>query len=62
MTTTAEYSASGRGAGDPRNQRIGGHIPKDASRLVLRLEPASGWEPTEPWRRRLVIDLLKRVI
>ncbi len=39
---------------------IGGHIPKDASRLVLRLEPASGWGPTEPWRRRLVIGLLEK--
>jgi len=42
---------------------IGGRIPNDASRLVLRLEPASGWEPTESWRRDLVVDLLeKRVI
>ena len=39
---------------------IGGHIPKGSSRLVLQLEPPSGWEPTEPWRRRLVIDLLEK--
>jgi len=41
---------------------LGGHIPDSASRLVLAFEPPPRWDPPEPWRDRLVIDLLARQV
>lgn len=41
---------------------LGGDIPDSASRLMINFEPPSGWEPTEPWRNQLLIDLTKRCV
>lgn len=48
------------GAATHATQDIGGHIPNDASRLTLRFAPPPGWEPPEPWRRELQLDLVER--
>jgi hypothetical protein len=36
---------------------LGGVIPESAVRLLLRFIPPSGWDPPEPWRRELSVDL-----
>jgi hypothetical protein len=41
---------------------LGGDIPDSASRLVIEFDPPSGWEPPEPWRHELVIDLVARQV
>jgi hypothetical protein len=35
-----------------------GRIPSDASLLTLTIHPSREWVPPEPWRRKLIIDLV----
>ena len=39
---------------------LGGQIPPEAHRLFIEFKPPSGWEPPEPWCRRVTIDLVER--
>jgi hypothetical protein len=36
---------------------LGAQIPESATLLTLRFQPAEGWEPPEPWLRRVLVDL-----
>ncbi len=45
------------GPATPATRDLGGVIPGSAVRLFLRFTPPSGWDPPEPWRRELSIDL-----
>jgi hypothetical protein len=48
---------SGGGAATHGTRDLGGQIPPSARRLTIEFEPAEGWTPPEPWRRRIVVDL-----
>jgi hypothetical protein len=50
----------GGGAASHGTRDLGGQVPPSAARLTLRFEPAEGWEPPEPWRREIMIDLRAR--
>jgi len=41
---------------------LGGQVPPEATRLIITFEPPTGWEPPEPWRRRIEVDLVARVL
>ena len=64
---TAYGDANGGAIGRPEGgastegvRDIGGFVPKEASRLLLEFEPASSWDPPEPWTQRVVVDLRTR--
>jgi hypothetical protein len=53
---TGVFGTSG-GRATHGTRDLGGRIPADASWVLLRFRPGSGWKPPEPWRRELKIDL-----
>jgi hypothetical protein len=55
---TKEQAAGG--AATTATRDIGGHIPAEASRLLLGFTPPGRWKPPEPWPRELQIDLMHR--
>lgn len=66
----SEYADSNNGVRGPSEggeathttRDLGGRIPDSASRLVIVISPASHWQPPEPCRQELVIDLESRVV
>ena len=64
-----EYDDSNTGGFDTRGgpsvhgeRDIGGRVPRRATRLRIAFEPPEGWTPPEPWRRVIVVDLVKREV
>ena len=60
----SEYSRNDTGAFDCSGgeashglRDLGGRIPAEASFLLLRFSSGGDWEPPEPWRRELKLDL-----
>ena len=56
------YDGHSGGTATHAVRELGGKIPPDATRLILRIVPGYDgvghqWNPPEPWRRELVIDL-----
>jgi hypothetical protein len=39
---------------------LGGQVPPQATRLILRFQAASGWKPPGPWHRQIDVDLHER--
>jgi hypothetical protein len=65
-----EYSGVDEGAYDEQSggaathavRELGGKVPRPATKLTLHFVPGHdeagvAWDPPEPWRRELVIDL-----
>jgi hypothetical protein len=56
------YDGHSGGTATHAVRELGGKTPPDATRLTLRIVPGcdgtrNQWNPPEPWRRQLVIDL-----
>jgi hypothetical protein len=63
-----EYLADDSGAYDGHSGGAATHgfrnlgsIPPEASRLIIEIHPATDWVPSEPWQRKLIIDLLQGI-
>jgi hypothetical protein len=41
---------------------LGGQVPGGAKQLVITFEPAAGWTPSEPWRKKLLIDMITKTV
>ncbi len=57
------YDGHSGGTATHAVRELGGKIPPDATRLKLRIVPGYDvnghqWNPPEPWRRELIIDLV----
>jgi len=64
FTTTTKRAYDGHSGGLSTHgvRDLGGRIPREATRLTITIEPAYEWVPPEPWRRKLVIDLRRRLV
>jgi len=64
-----EYDSSNTGGFDTRGgesvhgeRDLGGRVPRRAARVTLAFEPPDGWQPPEPWRRTIVVDVDRREV
>jgi hypothetical protein len=64
-----KYDDSNTGGFDTRGgpsiqgeRDVGGRVPRRAATLRLAFEPPEGWTPPEPWRRAIVVDLVRREV
>ncbi len=58
---SGSYDGHSGGAATHGRRNLG-NIPPSASRLMLEIYPAHDWQPPEPWRHSLVIDLTRKVV
>jgi len=59
---TGAFDGSSGGASTHGIRDLGGRIPREATRLVITIEPAEEWVPPDPWRRELILDLRQGVV
>ena len=51
------FDADATGVAAHGSRDLGGQISPAATRLTIRFTPPDDWEPPEPWRREIVVDL-----